>query len=302
MPPRRRERPEWVDPQDDFAPTKRGPGPVAGIDPRYQGGPGVGRNYSRPSDDPNFGRPPKQEPVREWCNPNADNNWYDDDSLHRPAWAAEVVTPEHIPGLKQRRVRRSEYVHPEDDPNYTGPKKKGPDDPNEVWECPYCGAMWYALEPGTCPQCHVQLFSARPTKALMDPLIEACKMIDEGHDPRDGLIDKRLDQLLKEQAASVGVVRPDRNTQPKFSSKRRVLCVDPSEIPKVKDPNVIYVPLYPLSKEELAKRPQCICCHMQMKVGQRTAKLECGHIFHSSCLTQYLKNKEDCPQCHANIR
>ncbi|OHT16843.1 hypothetical protein TRFO_12941 [Tritrichomonas foetus] len=301
--PAKRQRPAWVDPAEDLAPPSRPP-----FQPYPDGmGPNPGPNgksqYARPSDDPNFRKPQKPgAPKQEWCNPNADNTWYEDESLHNPVWAQEVVTPEHVLGLKQRKVRRSEYVHPEDDPRYTGPKKKGPNDPNEVWECPYCGAMWYALEPGQCPQCHVLLISARPTKSLMDPLIEACKMIDEGHDPRDGLIDKQLDQLLKEQAASVGVVRPDRDTTPKFTGKRRVLCIDPAEIPKVRDPSIIYIPLYPMSKAELAKRPQCTCCHMVMKLGQRTAKLECGHIFHSNCLTQYLKNKDDCPECHEKIQ
>lgn len=265
MPAKRSQRPAWVDPYEEQQPT--------------------------------------EPETRPWCNPNADSTYYDDPSLHNPVWAQEVVTPEHIPGLKQRHVRRSEYVHPEDDPRYTGPKKKGPNDPNEVWECPYCGAMWYALEPGKCPQCHVQLFSARPTAALMNPLVEACKMIDDGVDPRSGLIDEKLDRMLKEQAESVGLTRPDPQPKQKFSGKRRVICCDSSEIPPKaqRDPSIIYVSYYPMSKSELAKRPECILCHMAMKVGQKTAKLDCGHIFHSNCLTQYLKTKDDCPNCHEKI-
>ena len=296
MPPKaRREKPAWVDPVADQGPPVMHP-------PWMDNQEVTGYRFARPRDDPIYQPPPKKAPVKEWCNPNADNTWYEDDSLHKPVWAAEVVTPEHIPGLPQRKVRRSEYVHPEDDPRYTGPKKKGPNDPNEVWECPYCGAMWYALEPGTCPQCGVQLMSARPTKALMDPLIEACRMIDEGHDPRDGLIDKRLDQLLDEQAASVGIIRERGKAPPKMSSKRRVITVDPSEIPKNKDPNIIYVPIYQMTKADIAKKPTCICCRMPIKSTQRVAKLDCGHIFHVSCLTQYLKTKDDCPDCHVKIQ
>ena len=149
-----------------------------------------------------------------------------------PTWAAEVVSlPPRNPEV---------FFNPNDLPQYQDPMgeplpkpKEGPrktasgknipeNDPNMVWQCPYCGEEWWADEPGRCPKCHTDLYAPRPSFGLMYPLIAAMKMIDDGVDPRTGEIDEVMDRLMKEQIESVGGTRPE--PTPKIvENKRRLL-------------------------------------------------------------------------------
>ena len=41
----------------------------------------------------------------------------------------------------------------------------------------------------------------------------------------------------------------------------------------------------------------CTICLEQINVGDRLARPSCQHMFHKSCLTQWVQNKTTCPTC-----
>jgi hypothetical protein len=44
----------------------------------------------------------------------------------------------------------------------------------------------------------------------------------------------------------------------------------------------------------------CICCSKYMK-NEEYIKLECGHLFHSGCIEEWVKYKKNCPVCRIKI-
>lgn len=222
-----------------------------------------------------------------------------------PVWAAEVVA---IPPRGN-----APRINPDDLPPYQDPmgeklpqKPKGKrytvsgreipeDDPNMIWQCPYCGAEWYADDPGRCPKCHTDLYAPRPTYGLMHPLIAAMQMIDEGCDPRTGEIDEVMDRLMKEQIEAVGGHRPDPPKRKVTSNVRRLLFIEPGNEPKRRDPAATYLDLIDIPAGSRAK---CDICHMALKPTQRVAKLKCGHQVHSNCISQHFKTSSNCPVCN----
>ncbi|KAH0795674.1 RING/U-box superfamily protein [Histomonas meleagridis] len=217
-----------------------------------------------------------------------------------PVWAQEIV---RMPNAKPR-PKLSQYVHPEDDPEYKGPRRN-PNDPNDhrtVWQCPYCAEFWLADYPGQCPKCHTYLMPARPTKDLMDPWIEAMKMIDEGVDPRTGLIDQKLDKMLEEQLEKAGHTTKITTPPSPKNRKKRIICAKPEQIPSTHSPDIIYLSLYTFSMPELAKKHICCICKLPMRPNQKIVKLKCQHLFHSNCITRYLSQNEECPKCKEKIQ
>lgn len=295
MPPRK--RPAWVDPVTD-APAPSIPKP-----PRSQ--------YVHPEDDPNYKgnlhkrmreRPAWDCGVKE---PDFDPN------LHGPVWAQEVVT---LNGSRMRVPNMDEYVHPEDDPNYRGPPR--PDfersyvDPSwrgrkvdcpsaaMIWRCTNCLAEWQTEEATMCPRCKSKTCRPQATYGMMFPLIEAMQMINDGEDPRDGRIDERLDFLMKEQIEAVGgsrepVVRPKMAS----SGRKRVIVVESK--PAKKDESCVYLTAHELQPGEPGSR--CKLCTQPLKCAIRSVKLECGDIFHASCISQHLKKKDSCPVCSKKV-
>ena len=227
-----------------------------------------------------------------------------------PVWAAEVVSI----GPRHPEVR----FNPDELPPYQDPMgeklpqpKKGPrktasgkvipeDDPNMVWQCPYCGAEWWADEPGRCPKCHTDLYAPRPTFGLMHPLIAAMQMIDAGYDPRTGEIDAVMDRLMKEQIEAVGGTRPDPPPRKVTENKRRLLFIPEGEQqPQRIEPGATYVHLVDIPS---GSRKSCCICKMQLKPTQRVVKLSCGHMMHSNCLSQHFKHSDNCPVCDKPLK
>ena len=306
MPPRK--RPAWVDPVDE-QPPPRAPPPK-----RSQ--------YVHPEDDPDYVKPPpkrpspkaKAAPVRErpeW-NSGGEEPGYDP-KYPPPVWAQEIVS---LHGRGFKHLDQDVYVHPEDDPNWKGPPRpdfekstidqswggRRVDCPTAkmVWRCPACLAEWEADEPVTCPRCHTKEEPPRPTYGIMFPLIEAMQMIDDGEDPRHGRIDARLDQLMKEQIEAVGGKRkaPPKRA-PVGDGKRRVIVIDPSEPGLRREPGAIYLEQYELTAGDVGKK--CSICKMGVRKNTRNVKLGCGDLFHSNCITQYLKTHETCPNCGKKV-
>ena len=221
-----------------------------------------------------------------------------------PVWAQEVVSlppknpevrfnPDELPPYQDPMGER--LPKPRRGPRKTVSGKTIPeDDPNMVWQCPYCGEEWYADEPGRCPKCHTDLYAPRPTFGLMHPLIAAMQMIDEGYDPRTGEIDEVMDRLMKEQIESVGGHRPD-PPQRKVENKRRLLFIPEGEQQKKKEPGATYLQLVDVPA---GSKKTCAICHMQLKQSQRVVKLNCGHMMHSNCISQHFKHSDSCPVCN----
>lgn len=305
MPPR--QRPAWVDPAEE-KPPPRAPPPK-----RSQ--------YVHPEDDPDYVKPPPKRPAKkasprerpEW-NSGGEDPYPLDPQLHCPVWAQEIVS---VHGRGFKHLDQDVYVHPEDDPNWKGPPRPDFDrstidptwggrrvdcpDAKMVWQCPNCDAEWYADEPGTCPRCKTQLYAPRPTYGLMFPLIEAMQMIDDGEDPRNGRIDARLDQLMKEQIEAVGGKRREPPKRaPRDDGKRRVIVIDPNEPGVRREPGAIYLEQCELTAADNGKK--CSLCKMAVRKTTRNVRLPCGDLFHSNCITQYLKGHEACPNCGKKVQ
>lgn len=46
---------------------------------------------------------------------------------------------------------------------------------------------------------------------------------------------------------------------------------------------------------------QCMVCLSDFEHGEEVRKLPCGHVFHSSCIDEWLRRCTDCPICKANV-
>jgi len=51
------------------------------------------------------------------------------------------------------------------------------------------------------------------------------------------------------------------------------------------------------------ERPQttCMICLEDFELGDKCRRLPCGHVFHESCVDEWLKRCTDCPICKANV-
>jgi hypothetical protein len=47
---------------------------------------------------------------------------------------------------------------------------------------------------------------------------------------------------------------------------------------------------------------KCIICISSFNVNEKITELECTHIFHTSCITEWVKYKSDCPVCRKSIK
>ena len=45
------------------------------------------------------------------------------------------------------------------------------------------------------------------------------------------------------------------------------------------------------------KTCSCIVCMCEIEENEECKKLECGHIFHSACIDNWLKRTLECPMC-----
>ena len=45
------------------------------------------------------------------------------------------------------------------------------------------------------------------------------------------------------------------------------------------------------------KNNECIICLEKMIIGDKINILECGHIYHHTCIMEWFKRKRECPLC-----
>jgi hypothetical protein len=55
-----------------------------------------------------------------------------------------------------------------------------------------------------------------------------------------------------------------------------------------------------LKKDELIERECSICLEMY-QINEQVSVLPCSHYYHTRCLNEWLKKKEDCPICRIEI-
>lgn len=46
---------------------------------------------------------------------------------------------------------------------------------------------------------------------------------------------------------------------------------------------------------------QCMVCLSEFETGEEVRKLPCNHVFHASCIDEWLRRCTDCPICKANV-
>jgi hypothetical protein len=59
-------------------------------------------------------------------------------------------------------------------------------------------------------------------------------------------------------------------------------------------------------KRELAKNPDmkdenCTICVSKYQIGENVTELNCKHIFHTECISEWVKYKSECPVCRQSI-
>lgn len=52
---------------------------------------------------------------------------------------------------------------------------------------------------------------------------------------------------------------------------------------------------------ELKRKESCAICKDSIKKGQKVPKLNCGHAYHTDCLSKSVKYSKKCPVCRINI-
>ena len=45
----------------------------------------------------------------------------------------------------------------------------------------------------------------------------------------------------------------------------------------------------------------CSICFSEYKVGEKVKKLSCIHYYHTSCITNWLTRKKECPVCKREV-
>ncbi|KAK9063802.1 hypothetical protein SSX86_017674 [Deinandra increscens subsp. villosa] len=55
------------------------------------------------------------------------------------------------------------------------------------------------------------------------------------------------------------------------------------------------------NEEEEAEEEVCVICQGGCETGEMIAVLECRHWYHEDCLVKWLKQKNDCPICRAEV-
>ena len=97
----------------------------------------------------------------------------------KPIWAAEHVTLEKDLKIIKNKNNETDIIYPEKNTVKTIENEM-------VWKCSICDNEWYSSNPGRCPNCKTLYTATRPSIGLMNPLIAAMKMIEEGYDPKNG--------------------------------------------------------------------------------------------------------------------
>lgn len=46
----------------------------------------------------------------------------------------------------------------------------------------------------------------------------------------------------------------------------------------------------------------CTVCFVEINKGEKVVKLDCEHIFHRNCIDEWVKYKQECPNCRKEIK
>ena len=67
-----------------------------------------------------------------------------------------------------------------------------------------------------------------------------------------------------------------------------------------------FIESIPFFKYEAAKRSSsdeiCSVCHEGYEEGVECIELNCKHVFHRKCISQWLKLKRNCPMCKQEVQ
>jgi hypothetical protein len=47
---------------------------------------------------------------------------------------------------------------------------------------------------------------------------------------------------------------------------------------------------------------ECSICQVKLKTGDTVSTLECAHIYHTQCISEWVKYKQECPLCRTAIQ
>jgi hypothetical protein len=49
------------------------------------------------------------------------------------------------------------------------------------------------------------------------------------------------------------------------------------------------------------KDEKCPICVSNYEIGEKITKIECNHIYHTNCISEWVKYKSECPVCRRSI-
>lgn len=56
---------------------------------------------------------------------------------------------------------------------------------------------------------------------------------------------------------------------------------------------------YDLEREEY--KAECCICQKKYETGDSVSEIQCKHVFHTECIKEWGKYKQECPQCRERI-
>lgn len=65
---------------------------------------------------------------------------------------------------------------------------------------------------------------------------------------------------------------------------------------------IFKLPVRKLKSNDISRdQPKCLVCQEDFVVGEEVKTLPCFHIFHTSCIDQWLRTSKDCPVCKISL-
>lgn len=62
------------------------------------------------------------------------------------------------------------------------------------------------------------------------------------------------------------------------------------------------LPFFVYEVKEGTERDMCSVCYEDYENGVELVKLECSHVFHKKCISQWLRLKKSCPLCKQEVK
>jgi len=70
-----------------------------------------------------------------------------------------------------------------------------------------------------------------------------------------------------------------------------------------RDDVVIDIPVETFKRSGMCDNEgECIICKTEYEDGEQISRLDCNHLFHTTCITEWGKYKADCPNCRKKIK